>query len=128
MPRLRMSSGSPFEDVIGFSRAVRIGKMIAVSGTAPINEQGQTASKGNLAEQTRLCLQLMLDAIVAGGGSKEHVIRTRIMLTDISLWREAALAHSEFFGKHKPACTFVEVAGFIDSDWLVETEADCVLE
>jgi enamine deaminase RidA (YjgF/YER057c/UK114 family) len=128
MPAQRISSGSPFEGIIGFSRAVRIGHMLAVSGTAPINDQGKTAAVGDLAEQTRVCLRQILDVINVGGGTKEHIIRTRIMLTDILRWREAALSHSEFFGEHKPACTFVQVAGFIDPDWLVEIEADCVLE
>jgi enamine deaminase RidA (YjgF/YER057c/UK114 family) len=126
--RQLIASGSPFEDVIGFSRAVRAGNYIAVSGTAPIDAQGHTVSPGNLGEQARACLRLMLAAIEAGGGTAQQVIRTRIMLTDIAQWREAAAAHAEVFGKHKPACTFVEVSRFINADWLVETEADCVLE
>jgi enamine deaminase RidA (YjgF/YER057c/UK114 family) len=96
MPVRRISSGSPFEDIIGFSRAMRIGNILAVSGTAPIDDQGNTAAPGDLAEQTQVCLQLILDAINVGGGTKEHVIRTRIMLTDISRWREAAALTPSF--------------------------------
>jgi enamine deaminase RidA (YjgF/YER057c/UK114 family) len=128
MPRHEISSGSPFEDLIGFSRAVRIGNVIAISGTAPINEHGETEASGNLGAQTRRCLHLMLDAIHKAGGTTKDVIRTRIMLTDMGHWREAAEAHAGFFGEHTPACTFVQVSGFINPDWLVETEADCILE
>ena len=77
--------------------------------------------------QTRRCLEIMVEAIEKAGGAISDVIRTRIMLTDISRWQEAARAHGEFFSQIRPACTFVEVKGFIRQDWLVETEADAVL-
>jgi len=76
-------------------------------------------------EQTRLCLQIVRKAIEDAGGHVDNVIRTRIMLTDISTWREAAQAHGEYFSNVKPACTFIEVSGFIDPAWKVEVEADC---
>jgi enamine deaminase RidA (YjgF/YER057c/UK114 family) len=123
----RVPSNSPFEKVIGFSRAVRSGPWIAVSGTAPLDPSGNTAHPGDLYGQTRRCLEIMIRAIEHAGGSKRDVIRTRIMLTDIRQWREAARAHGEVFGEIRPACTFVRVAGLIDPDWLVETEADCYL-
>jgi len=116
------------EKPIGFSRAVRIGNMISVSGTAPIASDGTTAHPDNVYEQTRCCIRIMKKAIEEAGGRLEDVIRTRIMLTDISKWEEAAAAHSEFFSDIRPACTFVEVKGFIKRDWLVEIEADCVVE
>lgn len=125
--RALISSGSPFEKPIGFSRAVRVGPFIAVAGTAPIGSDGKTVSPGNLYEQTRQCLRIMQAAIEDAGGNLQHVVRTRIMLTDISTWEEAAKAHGEFFGDIRPACTFVEVKGFINKDWLVETEADCIV-
>ena len=128
MIRKNISSGSPLEEPIGFSRAVRIGQHIAVSGTAPIAADGSTAHLGDVYEQTKYCLQIMTSAIEEAGGNLENVIRTRIMLTDISRWKEAAQAHGEFFTAVKPACTFVEVTGFINPEWLVETEADCILE
>ena len=127
MPRKNISSGSPYEDTIGFSRAVRIGNVIAVSGTAPIASDGSVAHPGDLYNQTRYCLGIIKKAIEEAGGRLENVMRTRIMLTDISRWEEAARAHGEFFGHIKPASTFVEVKGLIDSRWLVEIEADCVI-
>ncbi|MFH1010947.1 MAG: RidA family protein [bacterium] len=116
------------EKPIGFSRAVRIGNMISVSGTAPIASDGTTAHPNNVYEQTRYCIQIIKKAIEEAGGSFENVIRTRVMLTDISKWEQAARAHGEFFSKIRPACTFVEVKGFVRGDWLVEIEADCVIE
>jgi enamine deaminase RidA (YjgF/YER057c/UK114 family) len=127
MQKQRIGSGSPFEKPIGFSRAVRAGTMIAVSGTAPIAPGGGTAYPGNLYRQTRACIDIIKAAIEKAGGRLEDVIRTRIMLTDIDQWREAARAHGEAFGEIRPACTFVQVSRFIDADWLVEMEADCVV-
>ncbi len=121
-----ISSGFPFEDLIGFSRACRIGDQIAVAGTAPI-KHGVTVFVGDVYSQTKYCLEIAIQAIEEAGGSIENVIRTRIMLTDISHWEQAAKAHGEFFADIKPACTFVEVKGFIGSDWLVEIEVDGVV-
>lgn len=126
--RKNISSGSPFEPTIGFSRAVRIGNTIAVAGTAPIAEDGSVATPGDVYGQTLRCLQITQQAINAAGGSLTGVIRTRIMLTDISTWQDAARAHGEFFSAIRPVCTFVEVSRFIEADWLVETEADCIIE
>jgi enamine deaminase RidA (YjgF/YER057c/UK114 family) len=116
------------EQPIGFSRAVRIGNIIAVSGTAPIAADGTTAFTGDVYLQTKHCIEIMEKAIEAAGGTLKNVIRTRVMLTDISAWEEAARAHGEFFSEVRPACTFAGVKEFIRKDWLVETEADCVLE
>ena len=115
------------EEQIGFSRAVRIGNQIAVAGTAPIRADGKNAEIGNVYEQTKRCLEITQRAIEDVGGTIGDVIRTRIMLIDISTWKEAAKAHGEYFTNINPVCTFVEVKGFIDKEWLVETEADCVL-
>ena len=127
MQRRNVSSGSKFEKPIGFSRAVRIGGVIAVSGTAPLLADGSTASKGDVYGQTKRCLDIMQKAIEDAGGKLEDVIRTRIMLVDISTWEKAAQAHGEVFSDIRPACTFVEISGLINNDWLVETEADCIL-
>jgi enamine deaminase RidA (YjgF/YER057c/UK114 family) len=121
-----VSSGSPLEPEIGFSRAVRVGPFLAVAGTAPIGPDGRAAHPGDVYAQTRLCLDIARRAIEEAGGTLAQVIRTRIMLTDMEQWREAARAHGEVFGSIRPACTFVEVSRFIDPDWLVEIEADCV--
>ncbi len=123
----RVSSGSPLEDPIGFSRAVRVGNLIAVAGTAPIPDDSSKVDTWSVYEQTRLCLQIMRRAIEEAGGRLDNVIRTRIMLTDIATWREAAQAHGECFSNIKPACTFVGVNGFIDPAWKVEVEADCLV-
>lgn len=124
--RKLISSGSPFEPRIGFSRAVRVGPFVAVSGTAPIAPDGGVAAPGDLYGQTKRCLEIIAQAIGKAGLGLGDVVRTRVMLTDISRWEEAARAHGEVFGKVKPASTFVEVKGLINRDWLVEIEADCV--
>ena len=125
MPRRLVSSGSPLEPTIGFSRAVRCGPYLAVAGTAPIGADGRAAHPGDVYGQTRACLAIAAKAIEEAGGRLEDVARTRVMLTDIGRWREAARAHGEFFGEIRPASTFVGVARFIDPEWLVEVEFDC---
>jgi enamine deaminase RidA (YjgF/YER057c/UK114 family) len=127
MKRINISSGSEYEKPIGFSRAVRIGNIIAVAGTAPIAKDGTTSYPNDLYNQTKRCLEIMLKAITDAGGHLENVIRTRIYLKDISDWENAARAHGEYFSEIRPACSFIEVKGFITDDWLVETEADCVI-
>jgi enamine deaminase RidA (YjgF/YER057c/UK114 family) len=124
--RSHVSSGSPLEPRIGFSRAVRVGQFVAISGTAPIAADGSVATRGDVYGQTKRCLEIICRAVSDAGLTVQDVIRTRVMLTDISTWEEAARAHGEVFAAIKPACTFVEVKGFIDPDWLVEVEADCV--
>lgn len=125
--RQLISSGSHLEEPIGFSRACRVGNVISVSGTAPI-KNGETAFVDDVYGQTRFCLELSMQAIQDAGGKPTGIIRTRIMLTDISNWEQAAKAHGELFSEIRPACTFVEVSRFIDPEWLVETEVDCVLD
>ncbi len=128
MNRKNISSGSVYEKPIGFSRAVRIENTIAVSGTAPIAEDGSTSSPGDLYGQTRRCIEIIKKAVEDSGGSLEDVIRTRIFLKNISEWEKAAKAHGEYFSGIRPTCTFVEVKGLIKDDWLVEMEADCIIE
>lgn len=125
--RSLVSSGSPYEGTIGFSRAVRVGNIITVAGTGPVAPGGATATPGDVYGQTRRTLEIIQKAIEDAGGKLEHVVRTRVMLTDASRWEEAARAHGEFFGAIRPAATFVEVKAFIRSDWLVETEADAII-
>ncbi len=128
MSRKNISSGSIYEEPIGFSRAVRIGNIIAVSGTAPITGDGSTAFPGDLYRQTRQCIEIIKKAIEDAGGNLKNVIRTRVYLVNIFDWENAARAHGEYFAAIKPACTFVEVKSLIKNDWLVEMEADCILE
>jgi len=126
--RKLVSSGSRFEPRIGFSRAVRVGPFVAVSGTAPIAPDGSVFAPGDLYRQAKRCLEIIGQAIAEAGLGFDSVIRTRVMLTDITRWEEAARAHGEVFGNVRPASTFVEVKGLIDRGWLVEIEADCVAE
>lgn len=128
MKRQLISSGSPYEKPIGFSRAVRIGNHIAVSGTAPLDDQGKTVSPGDAYGQTKRCLEIIATAIEQAGGKLEDVIRTRVFLTDANVWQDAGKGHGEFFGQLRPACTFVVVRGLLSPDWLVEIEADCVID
>ncbi len=126
--RQLISSASPFESSVGFSRAVRVGSWVAVAGTAPIASGGGVACPGDVYGQTRRCLEITRQAVVDAGLSLGSVVRTRVMLTDISRWQEAARAHGEFFASIRPACTFVEVKAFIESAWLVEIETDCIAD
>lgn len=125
MRRQLVSSGSPLEPEIGFSRAVRVGPLLAVAGTAPIGPDGRALHPGNVYEQTKACFVIAQRAIEEAGGCMKDAVRTRVMLLDIDRWREAAQAHGEFFGEARPACTFVGVGRFIDPEWLVEIEVDC---
>lgn len=125
--RQLVSSGSYLEPVIGFSRAVRVGNIIVVGGTAPIAAQGGTAGKGDVYAQTRRCLEIVGKAIADAGGSLANVTRTRIILTDIALWQDAARAHAEVFGDIRPVTTLMQVVAFVDPDWLVEIEAEAVI-
>src|SRR5678815_3688242 len=93
-----VTSGSPYEQSVGFSRAVRVGPFIAVAGTAPIADDGSPAHPEDAYEQTRRCLAIILRAVVEAGGSAADIIRTRVMLVNIHQWREAARAHGEVFG------------------------------
>jgi enamine deaminase RidA (YjgF/YER057c/UK114 family) len=123
-----VSSGSPYEEPAGFSRARRIGRIIAVAGTAPIAPDGSTAHPGDAYRQALRCLEIIGTALNDLGASRENVIRTRVYLTDAARWREVARAHGEHFANIRPVSTFVEVKGLLDEEWLVEIEADAVLE
>jgi enamine deaminase RidA (YjgF/YER057c/UK114 family) len=125
--RRLVASGSPLEPEIGFSRAVRSGPWVCVAGTAPIAEDGGTAAPGDVYGQAVRCLDIAEQALREAGASLADVIRTRVMLTDIGQWREAARAHGERFAQVRPACTFIEVPRFIDPQWLVEFEVDAVV-
>lgn len=123
----RVSSGSSYEPVIGFSRAVKVGRMIAVSGTAPIGADGRTVGAGDAAAQTRRCLEIIIAAIEQLGGSARDVVRTRTYISRVEDWEQIGRAHGEFFSDIRPASTMVKVGGLLDPEWLVEIEADAVL-
>jgi enamine deaminase RidA (YjgF/YER057c/UK114 family) len=125
--RQLVSSGSPLEPEIGLSRAVRSGSYVCVAGTAPIAEGGGVAAPGDVYGQSVRCLDIAEQALQEAGASVADVVRTRVMLTDIGQWRDAARAHAQRFAQVRPACTFVEVSRFIDPGWLVEFELDAII-
>jgi uncharacterized protein YceH (UPF0502 family) len=125
--RRTVSSGSPYEPVVGFSRAVRVGEVVAVSGTGPIGPDGETVGPGDVAAQMRRCLEISLAALAELGGRPEDVIRTRTYLKRREDWEAASAVHGEFFGDIRPASTMLQVASMVDPEWLVETEMDAVI-
>jgi enamine deaminase RidA (YjgF/YER057c/UK114 family) len=120
------SSGSRWEPIVGYSRAVRAGNIIAVTGTVGINADG--TYPGSVEAQTRRSLAIIRAAIEALGGKIEHIIRTRLFVTDIAKWQDVARAHGEVFGEIRPATTMVEVAKLIDDQALIEIEADAIVQ
>jgi enamine deaminase RidA (YjgF/YER057c/UK114 family) len=125
MKRTNISSGAPWENQIGYCRAVRIGNTIEVSGTAPVRN-GETVGE-NAYEQTKICLEIIQEAIEKAGGKIEDVVRTRMFVTDISQWVMFGKAHGEVFGHIKPATSMVEVKSLIDPAMLIEIEATAIL-
>ena len=123
MTKRRVSSGSPLEPVIGFSRAVRTGKQIMVAGTAPIEPDGST-TPGDAAAQMERCCAIIAQAIAALDGSIEDTVRTCIYLTDRADFDAVARVHGKWFGAARPACTTLIVSGFIRPEWKVEIEAE----
>src|SRR5438128_548045 len=111
--RKLISSGSPYEPKIGISRAVRVGNMIAVSGTAPLGPDGKTVAIGDAGGQARRCLEIIAGALEKAGGSLGQVIRTRTLLVQIEDWEAVAQVHGEFFGEIRPANTIMQVSRFI---------------
>ncbi|MDA7946235.1 MAG: RidA family protein [Hyphomicrobiaceae bacterium] len=125
--RQRVSSGSPYEKPIGFSRAVRVGNMVFVSGTAPVSADGKNVGAGDAGAQTRRCLDIIAAALKETGAEMRHVVRTRMFITDAALWEEVGNAHGEVFGEIRPAATMVVVSGLLDPAWLVEIEAEALI-
>ena len=125
--RRRVSSNSPYEDVIGFSRAVRVGDTVYVSGTVAWGEDGSFVGEGDVYAQAKQALRNIEKALQQAGASLSDVVRTRIYLTDIDRWEEAARAHAEAFAAVKPAATMVEVSRLADAKMLVEIEAVAVV-
>ena len=113
--------------MIGFSRAVRVGSHIVVGGTAPIAAEGGTTAIGDAYGQTRRCLEIVGKAIADAGGRMEDVIRTRIILTNIADWEDAARAHAEVFRDIRPVTTVMAVGAFVNPDWRVEIEAEAIV-
>jgi enamine deaminase RidA (YjgF/YER057c/UK114 family) len=126
--RKLVSSGSPYEPKVGISRAVRVGTIVSVAGTAPLGADGRTVGQGDAAAQARRCLDIITTALQGAGASLRHVVRTRILLTRIDDWQAVAAVHGECFRDIRPVNTIMQVVRFIDPEWLVEIEADAVVD
>lgn len=124
--RSRVSTGSPWEEVVGYSRAVRVGDTIHVAGTTAMRD-GQVVGVGDAYLQAKVALEIVVAALAEVGATPADVVRTRMFVTDISRWQEVGRAHGEVFRDVRPAATMVEVRALIDPDLLVEIEADAVL-
>ena len=126
--RLNISSGAKWEDIVGYSRAVRIGNVIEVAGTTAIDEMGNLVGAGDPYAQTKFIITKIDKALTAAGATLNDIVRTRIFTTDISRWEEIGRSHGEFFREIKPASTMVEVKSLIDPELLVEIEASAILQ
>ncbi|MBL8765206.1 MAG: RidA family protein [Phycisphaerae bacterium] len=126
--RTLVSSGAPWESIVGYSRAVRVGNVVHVCGTAAANADGSAHAPGDAGAQARAILAKIRWALREAGAELRHVVRTRIYVTDISRWEEVGRAHGEFFGDARPATTMVEVSRLIAPGMMVEIEAEAIID
>ena len=125
--RRLISNGNPMEEIVGFSRAVRVGPFIAVGGTAPVNANGKTVGVGDVFAQTTRCFEIIEAALKEAGSGIEDIVRTRVILTDIDNWKEAIEARKAYCLKSRPVDTIMAINRFVNPEWLVEIEVDAVV-
>ena len=122
-----ISNGNPMEAVVGFSRAVRVGPYISVGGTAPVGPDGKTVGVGDVAAQTRQCIEIIKTSLELAGSGLQDVVRTRIILTNIDDWKAAIDVRKEYFSEVRPVDTIMAIDRFVNPEWLIEIEADAVI-
>lgn len=127
MTRIRVYTKAPWEEAVGYCRAVRVGNHIAVTGTAPVAEDGSTFAPDDGYRQASRCLAIIDNALRQLGAARTDIVRTRMFVTDIDRWPEYGRAHKEFFGDSRPATTMVEVSRLIAEDMLIEIEVDAIV-
>lgn len=125
--RQLISNGNPMEDIVGFSRAVRVGPYISIGGTAPVGPDGKTVGIGDVFQQTTQCFRIIEAALKQAGSGLQDLVRTRVILTDIDNWKQAIEARKAFCRDVRPVDTIMAVNRFVNPEWLVEIEADAVI-
>ena len=127
MQRTNYSSGAKWEDIVGYSRAVKVGNVIEITGTVAVDENTNLVGGNDAYEQTKYIIQKIEKVLEQAGASLKDVVRTRMFVTDISRWEEYGKAHGEFFGQIKPCTTMVEVKALIQPEFLIEIEATAIV-
>ena len=127
MQRTNYSSGAKWEDIVGYSRAVKIGNVVEVTGTVAVDENNLLVGKGNAYEQTKFIISKIEKVLQQAGASLNDVVRTRMFVTDISRWEEYGRAHGEFFKDIKPCTSMIEISSLIEGDYMIEIEATAIL-
>ena len=128
MQRTNYSSGAKWEDIVGYSRAVRIGNIVEVTGTVAVDENSRLVGKNDAYAQTKFIIEKIEKVLQRAGATLKDVVRTRMFVTDISRWEDYGKAHGEFFKEIKPCTSMIEVKGLIAPEYLVEIEATAILQ
>lgn len=127
MERINFASGSKWEDIVGYSRAVKVGNVVEVTGTVASDEEGKVVGPGDPYAQTKYIYQKIQAVLERAGATMSHVVRVRMFVTDISQWQEYGRAHAEFFKEIKPCNTMVEVSKLIEPEYMIEIEATAII-
>lgn len=125
--RMNISSGAKWEDIVGYSRAVKIGNIVEVTGTVAVDENNQLVGKGDAYQQAHFIIGKIEKVLQQAGASLTDVVRTRMFVTDISRWEEYGKAHGEYFSTIKPCTSMIEIKGLIEPDYLIEIEATAII-